>query len=137
MRIEVDIKVDGGKVVAGRSKLIKAIQTFQTSSLTVTLEPKRRKRTSPQNALWWVYMTYLSEATGYTKDEIHEICKYQFLQSQKVDEKTGETFPYLRSTTSLSKQEFSELLEQLFIWAAQVLGVTLPEPNEQIDFFTN
>ena len=135
MKIEVDIKVDKGKVVSGRTKLIKALQAFGNSSLTITLEPKRRKRTSPQNALWWVYMTILSKETGYTKDEMHEICKYQFLKAEKVDEKTGETFPYLRSTTELSKQEFSELLEELFTWSSGTLGIVLPDPNEQVEMF--
>ena len=36
------------------------------------------------------------------------------------------------STTDLDTKEYSELVEQLKIWAAQFLNVVLPEPNTNI-----
>ena len=129
MKQEVYIRTDDeGKVVAGRQVLIKAIRAHKNTNLSVTIEPKKSKRTSPQNALWWVYMDVIAREFGYTKDEMHEICKYKFLLSEKVDEKTGLVLKYIRSTTELNKEEFSELIENLYAWAATDFNILLPEP---------
>ncbi len=109
------------------------IGTFEGKRIQITIEKIKSQRSAQQNALWWVYMTILSKELGYTKDEIHEICKYKFLKREKVDEKTGEIFPYLESTTKLSKSEFADLVSDLQRWAAETFNINLPSPGEQTD----
>ena len=109
------------------------IGTFEGKRIQITIEKIKSQRSAQQNALWWVYMTILSKELGYTKDEIHEICKYKFLKREKVDEKSGEIFPYLESTTKLSKSEFADLVSDLQQWAADTFNINLPSPGEQTD----
>jgi len=62
-------------------------------------------------------MGYLSDQTGYTKDELHEMNKQDFLSHPVniVDKKTGEITERMvaGSTANLSTSEFAEFLERV------------------------
>ena len=106
-------------------------QQFKGKAISIDLKLKRSSRSAEQNRLWWVYMTILSKELGYTKVEIHEICKFKFLKKEIVDEKTGEVFQLLGSTAKLSKSEFSDLVAELQQWSAETFNVDLPSPGEK------
>lgn len=89
----------------------------------VTIRKERSIRSLNENNYYWgVVLQLLSEHTGYTTDEMHEICKHQFLMVH------GQ-FDYVKSTTKLNTVEFEEYLDKIKNWAA-VLGVNVPNPNE-------
>ena len=48
----------------------------------------------------------------------------------KDDELLGQT-EYLRSSASLSQEEFSTSIDRLRDWSSQVAGIYLPSPNEE------
>lgn len=48
----------------------------------------------------------------------------------KDDELLGQT-EYLRSSASLSQEEFSVSIDRLRDWSSQVAGIYLPTPNEE------
>ena len=123
---------DGNLTDFKRKEFQEYLKNFEGKRVTITVQRARSTRSIQQNRLWWVYMTILADHTGHTKDEMHEICKFKFLKRELVSEKTGEVFEYLSSTSTLSKSEFSDLVEQVIAWAAQSFGVTLPRPGEQV-----
>lgn len=98
--------------------------------------PSGKNRSTPQNKYYWsVVVKILSEETGYTTDEIHEIIKYKFLSERKLfrEHKGLQTFAWIaKSTTILDTKEFEELMTKIREWASQVLGIWIPEPNEEI-----
>lgn len=98
----------------------------------VTICKKSKHRSTQQNRWWWSCINILSNHLGYSKDTMHEICKYKFLKRELVDEKTGEVFEYLKSTTELTTTEFSVLIESFIQWSAETFNCVLPYPNEQI-----
>ncbi len=114
-----------------KEEMDKWVSSQKDGKFEITFKKPSSKRSVEQNKLWWMYVTILADEKGYTKEEMHEICKMKFLKREKVDEQTGETFEYLKSTTKLTKLEFAELINQLQIWAAQSLGIVLPEPSDQ------
>lgn len=128
-----------GKVVKGelqgipKGKLREELKQFEDQSVELIIRRKRKKRSSAQNRTYWMYVSILAEETGFSKDEFHEIIKMKFLKDERVDEKTGEVYPYLKSTSKLSTVEFNYLFEQLYQWAAETFHVTLPKPKEQIE----
>lgn len=121
---------DGKLTIRNRHRFDEELNSTKDMDVVITVEKYVAKRSTAQNALWWVYMGILSKELGYTKEEIHEICKFKFLKRQKVIEQTAEVVEYLESTAKLNKAEFGTLIDSLIIWAAE-MNIVLPEPNEQ------
>ncbi len=128
-----------GKVVEGemqgipRKRLKEELRHFEGKPIELIIRRKKKHRSNQQNRLYWVYMGMIGEYLGYSKDEIHEICKYKFLKKETADETTGEIFQYIQSTSKLSTVEFMEYIENLYKWSAETFGLTLPEPNSQME----
>lgn len=97
---------------------------------------RRRATRSPMaNAYYWgVVMQLLSEHTGYTPDEMHDLCKAQFLPKKlAVNNGNGEIvgeFVLGGSTRGLNTNDFYEYVERVRQWAAE-LDVYIPDPNEE------
>lgn len=116
-------------------KIALELKEFSGKRVEITIEKLRSTRSSRQNRLWWLYMTILSKEIGYTKDEMHEICKFKFLKREKVDEKTGEVFEYIGKSSKLTKSEFADMTTDLIRWASETFNIILPLPDEQMEIF--
>ena len=79
--------------------------------------------------LWGVVYGMVSEETGHSDEEIHEIFKVLFLS--KYVEIAGKEMRITRSTTELDTKEFDEYCESIRMWCAQNLGLSIPEPGEE------
>lgn len=129
-----------GKTQKNIAALIaKCLRSFEGKRVQITIEKFKSKRSDRQNALWWVYMAILANETGHTKEEIHELCKGMFLKTplELVNKVTGEVHKMESrkpTTTTLTKDEFSDLIAQLQYWASDFLNVYLPSPDEQTEF---
>lgn len=111
-------------------KLEDAILSFPPGKRLVVNVSDKKRRSDAQNRYFHSCVGIFGDALGYTKEEAKSIVKFKFLKREKVNPDTGEVFEYLAETHKLSKEEFTELMEQFTIWAAQ-LGVVLPQPGEQ------
>jgi len=116
-----------------RQQIKKELCEFNGKRVEVRIQKLKSTRSHQQNRYWWVLMGILGNELGYTKDEIHEICKYKFLKKEMAIEKTGEVFEYLGSTATLGKMEFVELTDLLIRWASESFGIVLPVPGEQLE----
>ena len=123
-----------GKLQKNISLQIKnELNHFEGKRVEITIQKLSAKRSDQQNRLWWLYMGILSKELGFTKEEIHDICKFKFLKREKVDEKSGEIFEYLGSTTQLNKMEFADIVSELIRWVSETFDIVLPLPNEQME----
>jgi len=98
------------------------------SPIEVLINVAKKKRTTPQNKTMWLWYRYISESTGYTEDELHEIFKAELIG---YDVFYYQGIPCLKpkSTTKLSTKGMTAFLERVgFI--AQWLGIQLPYPDE-------
>ena len=124
---------DSGELkIHNKSELLESVKMWKGKTGTVTFEKKKSIRTIQQNRLWWAYVTIIANELGYRKNEMHEVLKFKFLKSELVNEKTGEVFEYLRSTTALTKSEFGELVDSMIQWASE-MNIILPTPNQQLE----
>lgn len=137
MKIEIISKVENGNLKRNRKLISDTLKQFEGKEIVLTIERKKKKRSNQQNRYWWACITILSNHIGYSKEEMHEICRMKFLKREKVDENTGEIFPYLISSTALTTTAFSEMTNDLIQWSAEVFQVVLPLPNSQIEIFTS
>ena len=91
----------------------------------VIIRKPKTKRSDLQNSYYFgVVVDMLANELGYDKDEMHEILKYKFLQSNAMG------MPYVKSTTKLSTGEFEDYLSGIKRWAAEFLHINIPDPNE-------
>jgi hypothetical protein len=116
-----------------RQRIANELQCFEGKRVEITIQRLKSTRSVQQNRLWWLYMNIISHELGYTKDECHEIFKYKLLKRERVDERTGEVFEYLGSTTKFNKTEFAELVNELIRYCAETLHIILPLPNTQLE----
>lgn len=102
----------------------------------VKLVIEDKKRTLPQNSLYWAYLHIISRETGNDIEDLHYSFRFSFLEPQLVEvsdfNKGGRTMvAELRSTTSLSKQEFTDYLERI----CAETGIPIPNAEEISSYF--
>lgn len=97
---------------------------------TVTITPKRVRRSIDQNSLYWLWIACLSDETGNDRDDLHEFFKRKFLGVEAHDI-FGEVVKRSRSTTTCSTAEFTIYLNKVQAFAASEAGVILPLPEDK------
>ena len=121
-----------GKIVKGKiifddkSKFLNDVAKFN-DDIKIVIEVREAKdiRTNAQNRLWWKWIEIISNELGYQdKQEIHNILKYKFLLKEEVF--NGEIHQGLKSTTTLTKEEFGKLTQDIFFWANDTFNINLP-----------
>jgi hypothetical protein len=82
---------------------------------------------------WAVVVELLSEHTGYTPDEVHDLLKMRFIPKRlSLADDNGEIkgeFVLGGSTRKMSTEEFGKYIETIREWAAIELGVIIPDPD--------
>jgi len=94
----------------------------------VTIEPKSKKRSTRQNALYSQWCGIISKATGHQVWEIRALMRKMFIAPRymEIDGVTHEIYP---STADLTTAEMSEHMDQVYQWASG-FGLFLPVPEE-------
>ena len=130
-KFTADVK-EGQPIFHDRRTFGKWMEGLEGKRVTVVVEKLVKHRSTPQNAYYWGVCTKLiSETSGYTPDEVHELLKQKFLRksdplSLAIDfRRTG-------STTELTTTEFENYLDSVKQFAAEFFGITMPDPNEVV-----
>lgn len=110
------------------------IRQMRDGEVRVTIERARASRSHLQNRYYWgVVVDLLSEHTGHTPDEIHDLLKAKFLPKKlAVQDGNGEIrgeYVIGGSTAALDKVAFGEYVEAIRHWAAIELDVLIPDPD--------
>lgn len=122
--------------ITGKKKLELASQVYfqhcvnkfkEGEKITLQLTNKKLLRTRSQNRFWWSYLTIASVETGHTPEELHEWAKTACMPT-KIVKIMGDPVRMKKSTTELTVNEFSELIEKF----AQKTGIA-PPPVENYD----
>ena len=119
-------KIIKGKIVFDdRAKFLNDVAKFD-DDIKIVMEVREAKdiRTNAQNRLWWKWIELIADETGNEKQEIHSILKYKFLLKEEIID--GEIHQGLKSTTTLTKEEFTKLTQEVFYWANDTLNINLP-----------
>ena len=96
------------------------------NEITAQFYKRRSKRSTRANAYYWgVVIPLLASEIGYTQDEMHEALKAKFLSQEDLTHGLVK----VRSSAKLSVAEFGEYLETVTLWAAEKLGVVIPQPE--------
>ena len=133
-QIHYTAKVSDQGVLMGipKRKLSDELKHFSGKDVELIIRRKKKYRSVEQNRLMWLWYGIMADHTGFTSDEIHSIMKSKFLHTEKVDEKTGVIYPYIRSTTELTTIEMIDYMTSIQKFASEDLQIVLPEPGDQL-----
>jgi ribosomal protein L39E len=116
-----------------KDRLYKELKRCKLVPYRVELKEDRDNRSNNQNRYYWaVVIKTLSDETGFTPEEMHEVLKRKFLKYNKVLP-NGEQVGITMSTTDLDTKEFEEYMEQIRRFAIQELDILILLPNEIIE----
>ena len=120
-------KIENGKLILeNEKKFNKSLQYFEGKNIVLKIRQVEIQRTIEQNSLYWVWIDILASELGYQKNEMNQLIKYKFLKKDVVNEK-GQKEVRLMSTTTLSKKEFSQLMENIYFWSNDTFNIVLPK----------
>lgn len=142
--IEASGRINGeGKLVLNgndRPAFLNQISKIRNRSVKVRVVVEGKRRSQWQNNYYYgvvveLLRSSLSEEWGepISKDEMHEILKWQCNWREKVNEATGETLRIPHTTTDMTTVEFEEYLERCRRFALDWFNLEIPLPNEQTE----
>jgi len=97
----------------------------------VVIQERKNKRRLSQNRLMWLWIPYLSEHFGYTKDQMHVELKYAFIGEESWTNRKGQVRSRPISTTTLTVKEFAEYLNKIDLLARR-FDIELPQPDDYL-----
>lgn len=103
---------------------------LKNGTYTVKIERVKKRRTTDQNSLYWMWLQCIADETGNTTDDLHEWFKRKLLVPRVV-EIGGEKMEIAPSTTTLDTAQMTEYMNNVQAWAASELGITLPNPDDR------
>lgn len=146
-RIQIESKAEGGKLTRNRNKITQAVNHFEGKNVVVTIERKRSKRSNEQNAyLWGVCYPIIASGmadigTPISKEGVHVMMRLKagedlpnVIYEDAVNKETGEVIARrMRSTTEYTTSQMMEYIEAIHAFAAEYLGVVIPDPDQQLE----
>ena len=115
----------GKLILNNKQQFQDQLKEFEGKEVVIKIAERNNNRTKDQNSLLWKWIDIISKETGYTKEETKELISYKFLRRERIDEE-GYTEIYLKGTSTLTKQEFSDLMNNISYWTNSTLNITLP-----------
>ena len=89
---------------------------------TVRIDTPESKRSTSQNAFYWLYLNVISEETGDDANSLHEYFKRTLLPPTFI-KVMGKEIKVPQSTTKLSKTAMGDYLERI----CSITGVPIPD----------
>ena len=118
----------GRLAFANRPAFNQLLNSLNGKQVVISVKPYKAEKTNNQRAYYFgVVCKEISVATGYTRDEVHEIIKSEFFTKEYyvMDKKIVAS----STTTIFDKAEFAEKLQQIIAWA-NGLGIFIEPPKE-------
>ena len=136
--IVVQARIEGGELkVPGRKVLLAALKHWQDGPCDLEVRPFVETRRAKQNAYYHaVVVKTIATETGHTPEQIHALLKDEFNAEmiEVTDPATGVVAErrIVRSTASLNVQDFADYITQCQVWAAEFLGLVIPEAEPDV-----
>ena len=118
--------IKNGKLILNNERRFNDnLNIFEGEEIEIRIKVRTNNRTIQQNSLYWKWINIMSEETGFTKEEMHELIKYKFLKRTSINNNGVEEVK-LKSTTSLTVKEFTKLMDDVLYWSNNTLNINLP-----------
>lgn len=88
-------------------------------------------RSTSQNRYYWFGIGIISEHTGISTEDLHELLKHKF--NLKTSQLGNELIEYGSSTKLLNTLEMTQYIDKIRQWSQDTLNCYIPSPNEMTD----
>lgn len=97
----------------------------------VTVRRQQHTRSMQANAYYWgVVVDSIAAHIGESAEETHELLKQKFLPKRSIEILDGRQLEMPPSTRLLSVEDFAAYIERVRVWAAQWLGLSIPDAGQ-------
>lgn len=146
MKMTYNAKIEGGKLkLTNKSGFINDIGVFEGKEVVLTVERKKNKRSLQQGRYYWGCVVPIVKEglidMGWERDKIgsservHELLKHLFCAKiELANEVTGEVIEMPPTTTELTTTGMMDYIDDIQRWAAEFLGIHIPDPGQQVEF---
>ena len=107
--------------------------------IELTLKKARSKRSEQQNSYYWAAVIPIIRQAlkdlGHklTAEDTHFFLKQKFHFKRIANADGVDIGEVAQSTTTMTKTEFCEYIDNIAQWSAEILNIVIPEPNTQVD----
>jgi hypothetical protein len=118
------------------------IRSHANKDVTLSISIKKKKRSSHQNEYYWGCIVPLVQkglhdlGNDFSKQMTHEFLKANF-NKKEIELKEGHWIDSPGSTTELSTIEFMEYIARIQQFAAEMLGIVIPDPSQPFVLFAH
>ena len=123
-----------GKIVevSGKKKLEittptlyeRILNSLKEGEVSLTITPKKKQRSIPQNSFYWLYLNVSADETGDDEVSLHEYFKRTLLPPKYITA-LKKKIKIPASTTELSKSDMSEYMMRI----ATLTEIPIPDPE--------
>ena len=140
MKIEIITSIENNIFKRNRNLVLNAIQHFNGKQITLTFSKLKKSRSNNQNRFYWgvvipLVQNGLLEATGELRssENIHYRILLPLLAPtvELVNKQTGECITEKLTSSEMTTTQFMEYIMEIQKWAAEFLGIDIPNPNEE------
>lgn len=126
-------RIDNGKLILKFPKEYASyIRSKEGKLVTVKIEDEKKQRTGQQNRYYWgAVLTTVSEYTGHSTEELHEVFKNMFLVTHTINFK-GKEVRITKSTTELDTLSFIKYIDRIIAEVAS-MGIVIPSYDKYIE----
>jgi hypothetical protein len=119
-------RVENGKLrLKDKIRFYNDLSKFEGKDIVIKIREVEVGRSIEQNALYWKWVDIISKELGYHQQEMNMLIKYKFLKRETINEHGYVTID-LKSTATLTKEEFSKLMNEVLFWANDTFNINLP-----------
>lgn len=128
----------GVLTIVNRKSFDADLMDFAGKGVVITIERKKSKRSLSQNAYYHSAVVPLVRQglkdLGHklTLEETHLFLRGKFLKEELLSEDAEVIGERIKSTTELGKGYFADYISEIQQFSAEILGVDIPNPNEQL-----
>ena len=113
-----------GEVTDFKASLNSLISTLKNGEYSLLIKKKTKQRTISQNKLLWLWLNCIAQELGYTAQDMHDYFCTKYLSKEVY----GAII--VVGTKDLTTLQFKQFLDNIKIFAATELGITLPDPED-------
>lgn len=108
-----------------------AVAKHRGRAVWVTVKRQQQSRSPEANRYYWgVVVDHIANYIGESAEETHELLKAKFLAPREVELLDGQKIQMPPSTRRLTVEQFAAYIDQVRTWAAQFLGLSIPDANQ-------
>jgi hypothetical protein len=129
---------EGALSIHNRQRLIEWARQHPGKNVVIKFERKGSKRSSPQNRYYWgcciKEITIRLRELGYqwiSDEDVHNMMRLKFNYERIISDQ-GEALELPKTTTTLTKTQFAEYVDNIRMWAASFLSIDIPDPNTDL-----